>query len=65
MAGVVVVLVYAGAGWAAARYIGDAQSEKEAFYYGLAWQTVIGGVINAGYAASKVRRQFCGVQGGT
>jgi hypothetical protein len=45
-----VLVIYAGAGVAAALYFGDATTEKEAVYYGMAWQALIGGVIKTGQA---------------
>ncbi|HEY2334171.1 MAG TPA: hypothetical protein VGH58_04075 [Solirubrobacterales bacterium] len=45
-----VLVIYAAAGAVAALYIGDAGTEKEAVYYGMAWQAVIGGVIKSGQA---------------
>jgi hypothetical protein len=47
----VVVLIYVGAGAAAALYVGEADTQKDAVYYGMAWQSILGGVIKTGQAA--------------
>lgn len=48
---VIILLIYAAAGAVAALFIGDAATKKEAVYYGMAWQALIGGVIKTGQAA--------------
>lgn len=50
MGWLLVLVIYAAAGAVAALYIGDAGTEKEAVYYGMAWQAIIGGVIKSGQA---------------
>ena len=51
-ASAVVLIIYAAAGAVAALYIGDAGTAKEAVYYGMAWQALIGGVIKSGQAVA-------------